>query len=850
MPRNPTLRKSRPRRVDAGPPAATTERLEAPFRAIVELALYALVVSDLAGHITPVNRQTEALFGYPREALLGQPVEVLLPERFYVVHRQHRADYLAAPRTRPMGTRLSLWGRRSDGSQFPVAVSLSPLPDTDTDSVFAVVSTIRDLSEHHRLEAARDAAEAAGQELRRLQAITDTALAYPQLDDLLDAVLERLQEVLEADNAAILLLQEDGRHLVIRAARGLEAQVVGGLRIPIGEGFAGRIAATRAPLKVADLSTYPVVNPLLHGRLRSVVGVSLVVDGRLIGVLHIGSATLRHFTEEETHLLQLVGERVALAVDHARVNAREREAHAETATRAAELEATIEAMEDGVVVYDAAGRMVRVNTAGMRLFGLDALASFTQQAMEARAALTWPRDAQGDPLPYDEVPPVRVLRGEQLQGADAVDVLVRLPDGREKQVQVTGAPLRDAAGTITGAVVAYHDITERKRLEQELAERAGLLETSFEAMADGLTVFDAEGRLVRTNRTIRALTASGEGADFVALPAVERAGLVAARHPDGRPMAPEEWPVARVLHGEMTATSAPMDMVITNLAGRELTLSISGVPIKDAAGQVIGGVVLYRDVTEQRRLERERAEILGMVAHDLGNPLSVVKARVQRLQRRLTQGKPLPADALDVVGRAVDRMERLVADLRVTVSLEGGHFELALEPCDLVARCHEAAEAARLSSGRAVTLVVPEEPVVVTADGDRIGQVLANLLSNALKYSPAERPVELTLTTAAVANEPAAGAGHRSRPGSQLAARIAVRDTGRGIPPEALPHLFDRFYRVPGVDVQQGSGRGLGLGLYIACELVERHSGQIGVESVVGEGSTFWFTLPLASTQP
>src|SRR5262249_33701090 len=153
------------------------------------------------------------------------------------------------------------------------------------------------------------------------------------------------------------------------------------------------IAATRAPLKVDDLSTYPAVNPVLHDRLRSVVGVSLAVDGRLIGVLHIGSATLRQFTEEEMHLLQLVGERGAAAVDHAAVSAREQQAHTEAAARAAELEATIEAMEDGVVVYDAAGRMVRVNTAGTRLFGLDALASFTQQAMEERAALTWQRDA-------------------------------------------------------------------------------------------------------------------------------------------------------------------------------------------------------------------------------------------------------------------------------------------------------------------------------------------------------------------------------------------------------------------------------------------------------------------------
>jgi signal transduction histidine kinase len=356
------------------------------------------------------------------------------------------------------------------------------------------------------------------------------------------------------------------------------------------------------------------------------------------------------------------------------------------------------------------------------------------------------------------------------------------------------------------------------------------LETVIEEMADGLAVFDAQSRLVRANQAWRTMFALGEDSDFASLPAAERTKLTNARHPDGRAITPDEWNSSRVLRGELVPTSAPMDAVITNLAGRELTLSISGASIRDAEGQVVGGVALLRDVTAQRQLERERGEVLGLVAHDLGTPLTAVKLLVQWLRRRLARGELLPADALDMLGRAADQKERLVADLRVTESLEGGHFELMLEPCDLVAVCHEAAEAARLFSQRTVTVVVPKEPVETTADRDRIGQVLANLLTNALKYSPAERPVTLTLTS------------------ETHTVRVAVRDAGPGIPPEALPCLFARFYRVPGIDAQPGAGRGLGMGLYIARELVERHGGQIGVESVVGQGSTFWFTLPLVLT--
>jgi signal transduction histidine kinase len=145
---------------------------------------------------------------------------------------------------------------------------------------------------------------------------------------------------------------------------------------------------------------------------------------------------------------------------------------------------------------------------------------------------------------------------------------------------------------------------------------------------------------------------------------------------------------------------------------------------------------------------------------------------------------------------------------------------------------------------------------MAAADRDRIGQVLTNLLSNALKYSSAERPIELMLTIEAAANiaraPTAAGGKYESHEaqGSQRDARIAVRDAGPGIPPEALPQLFEQFYQAPGIEAQHGERRGMGLGLYIARELVERHGGRIGVESVVGEGSTFWFTLPLSLPQP
>jgi serine phosphatase RsbU (regulator of sigma subunit)/anti-sigma regulatory factor (Ser/Thr protein kinase) len=164
------------------------------------------------------------------------------------------------------------------------------------------------------------------EELQKLQRVTDAALAYLNVEDLLDELLIRVREALGADTAAILLMDPSRSELVARAAKGIEEEVEKRVRIPLGRGFAGRIAASGQPVTIYDLDHADVVNPILRKvGIRSMLGVPLVAQGETIGVLHVGTLVLRRFNDEDTRLLQHVGDRVALAI-HAGMYARERAA--------------------------------------------------------------------------------------------------------------------------------------------------------------------------------------------------------------------------------------------------------------------------------------------------------------------------------------------------------------------------------------------------------------------------------------------------------------------------------------------------------------------------------------------
>ena len=224
-------------------------------------------------------------------------------------------------------------------------------------------------------------------------------------------------------------------------------------------------------------------------------------------------------------------------------------------------------------------------------------------------------------------------------------------------------------------------------------------------------------------------------------------------------------------------------------------------------------------------------EFISMASHELKTPLASLKGMTQLLHRRLVRVNSPEVPSLVSMENSIRRMEVLVNDLLNISSVDTGIFTLHYQHCninDLVQRLVD--EYVFGTNPRPVVQLSlpPGDPVEADVDIDRLGQVIINLLSNARKYSEQNTPIRVFIKS------------------FEREFHIIVSDSGVGIPPAVLPQIFERFYRVPGIEVQTGSSIGFGLGLYISKLIIERHQGRIEVESKPGEGSIFTVVLPLA----
>ena len=349
---------------------------------------------------------------------------------------------------------------------------------------------------------------------------------------------------------------------------------------------------------------------------------------------------------------------------------------------------------------------------------------------------------------------------------------------------------------------------DNARLFREAEERAEAARV-LASIGDGVFLVDRGGRIRLWNRAAETIT--GLAADDVV-------GRLAAEAVPGWAEIAPRVPIATA-GGRATAESVPVE-----LGERELWLSISGVGYED------GTVYAFRDLTADRALEELRQELVATVSHELRKPLAASYGAALTLRRGDIEIETMLRDKLlEVIADESERLSVIVNDLLLASRLDAGTIEVQIERCDARDLVEAVLEAARTHLPEAVTLQLdaPAELPLVAADAEQLRQVLANLVDNAVKYSPDGGPVTVKV-------EPADGY-----------LRFAVSDAGIGIAAPEQRRIFEKFYRA---DPQMSRGiGGTGLGLYISRELVRRVDGRIWVESAVGRGSTFFVEIPLAS---
>jgi PAS domain S-box-containing protein len=387
----------------------------------------------------------------------------------------------------------------------------------------------------------------------------------------------------------------------------------------------------------------------------------------------------------------------------------------------------------------------------------------------------------------------------------------RSASGRHLWTRALGSAVK-SCGKVVKVMGTFQDITERKLVEEEreaLLKEMRVKDRAIESSINAIAIADREGILSYVNPAFLHLWGFADQQEVVGksatvfLQSPEQASrVIQALQSDGN------W------SGEMCG--------IRKMDGMLFDVEVAASQVKGIDGNPLGMICAFQDISERKRGEQTRTDMIRTVAHDLSNPIAAIQATMELIPPHV---KATMTRYTEVIERNVMRLGQLTQNLLDAARIGAGELHLNKEAVNLavlVAETCRAEETLLAGKNQHLELALPVGPVPIQGDRGKLEEVLANLLGNAYKFAPKDSAIRIHL---AVEGEEAV---------------LSVSDDGPGIATKHLPHLFDRFYRV---DQNHGSG----LGLFIAKWIVEAHGGTIAVRSEVGHGSTFTVRLPLAS---
>ena len=541
------------------------------------------------------------------------------------------------------------------------------------------------------------------------------------------------------------------------------------------------------------------------------------------------------------------------------------------------IETMIAGMADGVMLVDGDGKTAYINPAGQRLLGQSEIGvPIFKQAEVYRL-----RNEGGRPIDAKELPAAQALAtGKPVRD---VTMVITRDDGAQPAISMSATPLQED-GRTSGVIVTFRDVTERRKLEEQMqlqAERAQTLADAgafFSSNIDPVWVTQAIAErvaevlgdwaavILKSSDSNELRVAAIHHRDMTSLglawsyiyrqPLVVGEGIIGQVISTGYPALMSNIGSAGVSQQENLTSYHPPTMQLASLlilplrTRREMLgalvvaandpdrrMTDDKLPLAEVlaerAALAIENAKLYTEQVEARRkvedLSRLKDEFLSIASHELRTPVTSIKGYTQ-LAKTLIHENDLSTseEYLDIALDQIDRMSRLILELLDVSRIETGRLEIRHESIPWSEFVREVVHRHKTAfRDRHFHLKIPPDASVVQGDRDRLEQVLANLLENAVKYSPDGSDVFVEV-----------------KPKYEQVI-TSVCDRGIGIPADELGQIFERFHR--GRQVSSTNYGGLGLGLYIAKEIVERHGGTIWVESKEGSGTTFYFSLPAVS---
>lgn len=492
------------------------------------------------------------------------------------------------------------------------------------------------------------------------------------------------------------------------------------------------------------------------------------------------------------------------------------------------LGAVLDALVEPVIVVGPDGVIQRANAAAVQVLGAE---RDVGRPIEDHLTRVGARTPDGARLPAALHPITRALA--QRQAVIGAELLLDV-DGRALTCLVNAVPLTSGASS-GGVLAVFHDITEAVRLEREVARQTARLAAIVHLVDEGVFVVDADTRLVFMNEAGRRMLDFREGMSLD-----ERVRHQPMLDTEGRPVPADAYPSVRAFRGE-TVSEVPMVFEHPTTGRRQLRAS--AYPLRRPHGDIEAVLITWKDVTEHDRARaeveaaREAAEaanhlkdrFIAALSHELRTPLQPILGWTEVLRRHGSLDE-LTERALEAIHRNIRQQVRLVDDLLDLSRIVHGKLTLRFEALDLrdpvrnaIEAFEEAAELKRLALGTSL----PAAPVPLWGDSARLQQITGNLISNALKFTPAGGRVSVRLSV------------------EREQAVLEIEDTGEGIAAEDLPVIFEVFRQ--GRETHVG---GLGIGLDLVRRLTELHGGSVRVESDgVGRGARFRVALPLAGAR-